>query len=329
MAAVLAVVTTGATGGIPVVAQRPDPIAGAGEILVRVRAAGVNNADLVQAKGGYPAPPGSPPDILGLELAGEVVALGPGALRFRLGDRVMAVVGGGAQATLAIVHERLAMPVPDEMGWSGAGGFPEAFTTAHDALFTQGELGPGARVCIHGAAGGVGSAGVQLAAAVNADVVATVRNPELRAAVEQLASGVRAVDPVGFGNAGPFDVILELIGAPNLASDLAALTIGGCIIVIGMGGGSDADLDLRRLMMARGRIQASTLRSRPLEQKAAAARLVEAQVLPLVARGVIRVPVAATYPIAAAAAAYARFAEGAKLGKIVLVMEDPSPPENG
>jgi NADPH:quinone reductase-like Zn-dependent oxidoreductase len=301
------------------VAERPDPVPGSGEILVRVKAAGINNADLMQAAGYYPAPPGSSPDILGLELAGDVVANGPGALRFRPGDRVMAVVGGGAQAELAVIHERLAMPVPDPMSWAEAGAFPEAFTTAHDALFTQGELGPGARVCIHGAAGGVGSAGVQLASTVHADIVATVRNPDHRHEVELLATGVTAIAPDGFGDAGPYDVILELIGAPNIPADLAALTMGGRIVVIGIGAGAEAHVDLRRLMMTRGRIMASTLRSRPLEQKADAARRVEAQVLPHVAAGRIRVRIAATYPLADAPAAYARFAEGAKLGKIVLV----------
>jgi NADPH:quinone reductase-like Zn-dependent oxidoreductase len=319
---VKAAVMTGANDGIPVVAERPDPVAGRGEILVRVRAAGVNNADLMQAFGLYPAPAGSPPDILGLELAGEVVATGPDATRFHVGDRVMAVVGGGAQATRAVVHERLAMPVPDGMTWPEAGGFPEAFTTAHDALFTQGQLGPGARVCIHGAAGGVGSAGVQLAAAAGAGVVATVRNPDLRSHVEQLGLGVTAVDPVGFEAAGPYDVVLELIGGPNLPGDLAALNSYGRIVVIGVGAGADAHINLHRLMVTRGRILASTLRSRPLEQKADAARRVEAQVLPLVARGQIGVPIAATYPLDQAPAAYAHFAEGGKLGKIVLVMED-------
>ena len=322
LAPVRAVVTTGASGAIPVVAERPDPVAGRGEILIRVRAAGVNNADLLQTLGFYPAPPGSPPDILGMELAGEVVADGPRRGTLPTGERVMAVVGGGAQATLAVVHERLAMPVPDAMSWPEAGGFPEAFTTAHDALFTQGELGPGARVCIHGAAGGVGTAAVQLAAAVQARIVATVRNPDHRHLVEQLAAGVCAIDPVGFGASGPFDVILELIGAPNLPDDLAALAPGGRILVIGVGGGADAQVNLHLLMVVRGRILASTLRSRPLEQKADAARRVEAQVLPLVAAGTIRVPVVASYPIDEAPAAYARFAQGAKLGKIVLTMAE-------
>jgi NADPH:quinone reductase len=315
---VRAVVTSGARDAIPTVGDRPDPVAGAGEVLVRVHAAGLNNADLIQVRGGYPAPTGSPPDIPGLELAGEVVATGPGATRFAVGDRVMAVVGGGGQAELAVVHERAAMPVPDDLGWEEAGGLPEAFTTAHDALFTQARLGPGDRVCVHGAAGGVGIAGVQLAAAVGARVVATVRSEELRPAVGGLAEGVVVIAPADFGDHGPFDVILELIGGPNLAADVAALAVWGRITVIGIGGGAKAELNLQALMAARGAIHSSTLRTRPLEEKAAAARAVEAHVLPLFAAGRVRVPVLATYPLEEAPAAYARFAAGGKFGKIVL-----------
>jgi len=158
------------------VEERPDPEPSRGELLVRVRGAGLNGADMLQAKGHYPAPPGSPPDIPGLELAGEVVALGPDSERFAVGDRVMAVVGGGAQAELALVHERAAMPVPDGIDWPQAGGLPEVFTTAHDAIFTQAELRPGEHLLVHGAAGGVGTAAVQLGRAAGARVTATVRN---------------------------------------------------------------------------------------------------------------------------------------------------------
>lgn len=305
--------------GTLAVAHRPDPEPGAGEVLVRVHAAGINNADLLQAKGGYPAPPGSPPDIPGLELAGEVVATGTGAERFAVGDRIMAVVGGGGQAELAVVHERAAMPVPDAMSWEEAGGFPEAYTTAHDALFTQAGLGPGENVCVHGAAGGVGTAGVQLAAAAGATVIATVRRQDARQAVEALAPGVRAVDPSAFTEHGPFDVVLELIGAPNLPGDVSSLATGGRIVVIGVGAGTRSELDLLTLMAKRGCISASTLRTRPLEAKADAARGVERHVLPLAAAGRIRVPVAATFPLAAAPTAYARFADGGKVGKLVLL----------
>src|SRR5918997_2378778 len=144
--------------------EHPDPEPGAGQVLVRVRAAGLNGADILQRKGGYPAPPGSPPDIPGLELAGGVAALGEGATRFAEGDRVMAIVGGGGQAELAVVHERQLMPVPGALDWPATGGVPEVFTTAHDALFTQCGLRAGGRLLVHGGAGGVGTAAVQLGA---------------------------------------------------------------------------------------------------------------------------------------------------------------------
>lgn len=195
------------------VQERPDPIPGTGQVLVRVRAAGLNGADMMQKRGLYPAPPGSPADIPGLEFAGEVVGCGPGSSRFAVGDRVMSVVGGGAQAELVVVHEREAMPVPAGMDWVSAGGLPEVFTTAHDALFTQAALAAGERVCIHGAAGGVGTAAVQLANTAGARVVATVRSAERRAAVEEL--GATVVDPAETEANGPYDVILELVGAPG------------------------------------------------------------------------------------------------------------------
>jgi putative PIG3 family NAD(P)H quinone oxidoreductase len=299
--------------------EHDDPVPGVGEVLVAVRAAGINGGDLVQRAGFYPAPPGSPPDIPGLEAAGEVVAVGPNVSRFVVGDRVMAVVGGGGQAERVVVHERCALPVPDGMPWDEAGGFPEVFTTAHDALFTQAGLGIGERVCVHGAAGGVGVAGVQLAVAAGASVVATVRSEALRHDVAAL--GATVVAPEGFGAHGPFDVVLELVGAPNLPEDLGALAIGGRIAVIGVGAGAKAELDLLALMGKRGRIHGSTLRPRPLEGKAAAAQAVERHVLPLLATGRVRVPVAATFPLADAEAAYERFRAGAKFGKVVLVSD--------
>jgi NADPH:quinone reductase len=298
------------------VGEHPDPAPGAGEVLVRVRAAGLNGADMMQRRGLYPAPPGAPQDIPGLELAGEVGALGPGASRFSEGDRVMAIVAGGGQAELAVVHERALMPVPDRLEWPAAGGFPEVFTTAQDALFTQAQLKPGERLLVHGAAGGVGTAAVQLGRATGADVTATVRNEELRPGVEAL--GARAIAPEGFEEQGEFDVVLELVGAPNLAANLGSLATGGRIVVIGVGGGAKAEVNLLALMGKRGRIMASTLRARPLEEKADAMRRVEKHVLPLVEAGEVKVPVAETFPLDEAQAAYDRFASGGKLGKIVL-----------
>jgi len=299
-----------------VVAERPDPVAGLGQVLVRVRAAGLNGADLIQMRGHYPAPAGVPADIPGLELAGEVIACGPGVTRFSEGDRVMAVVAGAGQAELAAVHEREAMPVPDGMDWVAAGGFPEVFTTAHDALFTQAGLAPGERLCVHGAAGGVGTAAVQLGVGAGALVTATVRAEARRDQVAAL--GARVVDPSETEAHGPYDVILELVGAPNLASNLASLAIGGRISVIGIGAGAVGEINLALLMYRRARIFGSTRRARPLEGKAAAARLVEAHVLPDVARGRITVPVDSTFALADAAEAYTHFASGAKFGKVVL-----------
>jgi putative PIG3 family NAD(P)H quinone oxidoreductase len=300
------------------ITEHPDPEPGTGQILVQVRAAGLNGADLVQAKGHYPAPPGWPQDIPGLEIAGEVVAGGPGASRFAPGDRVMAVVGGGGQAELAVLHEREAMPVPSALSWEESGGLPEVFTTAHDALFTQAGLKAGERLCVHGAAGGVGTAAVQLGVTAGALVTATVRAASRRDGVREL--GAKVHDPADTVEAGPYDVILELVGAPNLEVNLKALATGGRISVIGVGAGAVGPINLGLLMAKRGRIHGSTLRPRPLEAKANAARLVESHVVPLFEAGRLKVPIESTYPLAEARAAYERFAAGSKLGKIVLTI---------
>ncbi len=300
------------------VQEHPDPEPGSGEVLVRVNAAGLNGADLHQLAGRYPAPPGSPPDIPGLELAGEVVSNGPGAERFQPGDRVMGIVGGGGQAELAIVHERVLMPIPEEMDILAAGGVPEVFTTAHDALFTQAGLKMGERLLVHGGAGGVGTAAIQLARQAGARVMATVRNPDSRGPVAAL--GAEVIAPEGFAEQGPFDVILELVGAPNMPENILALAICGRIAVIGIGAGAQAEVHLGALLAKRAQIYASMLRARPLEEKALTARAMERYVLPLFVGGGLAVPVAARYPLDEAEAAYARFSEGGKFGKIVLTM---------
>ncbi len=292
---------------------------GTGEVLVRVRASGLNGADLAQRAGRYPAPPGSPPDIPGLELAGEVAAVGPDVTRAGEGDRVMALVGGGGHAELATVHESLLLPVPVDVTWEEAGGFVEVFATAHDALFTQAGLALGERVLVQGAAGGVGVAGVQLARATGATVVGTVRAETLRPRVAELGADVRAPGDL---DGLEFDVVLELVGGDNLAADLALLATGGRMVVIGVGAGASAELPFYELMRRRGRILASTLRARPLEQKALVVRRLERHVLPLLADRRVVVPVHETFPLAEAQSAYERFLEGGKLGKIVLRMAD-------
>jgi putative PIG3 family NAD(P)H quinone oxidoreductase len=297
--------------------EHPDPTPGKDEVLVKVRAAGLNGADMMQRRGLYPAPPGWPSDIPGLEIAGEVLENGPGAARFDPGDRVMAIVGGGGQAELAVVHERMLMPVPASLDWPAAGGFPEVFATAHDALFPQVGLQPGERLLVHGGAGGVGTAAIQLGATVGARVTATVRNPDNREQVAQLGADV--IEPDGFEQHGPFDAILELVGAPNLDANVDALATNGRIVVIGIAAGAKAELNLAKLMYKRGRIMASTMRARPLEEKALMTRGLERHVLPLVEDGTIHVPVAETFPLEAAQTAYDRFAAGGKLGKLVLL----------
>jgi putative PIG3 family NAD(P)H quinone oxidoreductase len=302
-----------------VIAEHPDPVPGLGEVLVKVSSAGLNGADIHQRAGRYPAPPGSPQDIPGMELAGEVVENGPGATRFNPGDRVMSIVGGGGQSQLAVVHERLLLTVPNNLDMMHAGGAPEVFMTAHDALFTQAGLQMGERLLVHGGAGGVGTAAVQLGRAAGAQVYATVRNAELRDGVAELGATVLAPDE--FTDHGPFDVILELVGAPNLAENINAINLLGRIQVIGIGAGAKGELNLGFLMGKRARIQGSTMRYRPLEEKAMMARGMERSVLPLFERGELTVPVAATFPLEQAVDAYDRFTAGGKLGKIILTMD--------
>ena len=299
--------------------SREDPVPGLGQALIRIRAAGVNGADPVQVAGFYPPPPeaGVPADIPGMELAGEVVESRAPVPRFEPGARVMAIVAGAAQAELMAVDERQLMPIPDFLGWSEAGGFPEVFATAYDALVGQAKLRSGQRLLVNGAGGGVGTAAVQLGRALGAEVTASVRNEKNRAAVEELGA-TRALPPEEAFGHGPFDVILELVGGPNLAENVKSLATWGTIVVIGVSAGPEGTLDLRRLMAKRGTVRASTLRYRTPEEKALLARDLEASVLPLVADGRLRVPIEAEFPLADVTAAYERFTAGGHLGKIVL-----------
>ncbi len=300
--------------------EREDPVPGDTELLVAVRAAGLNSADLMQRAGFYPAPPGWPQDIPGMEVAGEVVGVGGQVTLFSPGDRVMAVVGGGAQATLARVDEQHALAVPGSLPWSEAGGFPEVFSTAFDALFTQADLRMGERVLVTGAAGGVGTAGVQLAAEAGAIVVATVRDPARSEDVTALGAQV-VLTPGEEGTAGPYDVVLELVGQASLTSVLPHLATWSRVVVIGVGSGGRMEIDLMQLMTKRARIGGSTLRSRSDQEKADVTAKVSRHVLPALAAGRLRVPVCATYPMAEAEVAYERFAAGAKFGKVVLLAE--------
>ncbi len=297
--------------------ERPDPVPRTNEVAVTVAAAGINAADLLQRAGHYPPPPGWPVDVPGMEFAGRVLRAGPGAGRFAPGDRVMALCGGGGQAEVVVVPESCLLPVPDAVDDAAAGGFPEAFSTAEDALFSQAGLAAGERVVISGAAGGVGTAAVQLARAAGAEVVATVRDPSLHARVAGLGAHT-VVLPGEVADHGPYDVSLELVGAPGITAVLPALATGARRCHRGRG------RHPARARPARGDGVAwdhprSTLRSRSDAEKAAVAGVVEANALALLAAGEVGVPVAETFPMAEATAAYERFAAGGKFGKIVLL----------
>ena len=298
--------------------ERPDPQVGDHDLLIAVRAAGVNGADLMQRKGLYPAPPGWPRDIPGLEMAGEVVSVGPRVTRFVPGDRVMALVGGGAQATLATVDEAHALAVPASLPWPEAGGFAEVFATAFDALFGQARLTLGERLLVTGAAGGVGCAAVQLAALAGAHVVAAVRDRAQHEAVAGLGAA-EVTEPAEVAERGPYDVVLELVGAASLPATLEGLATSGRVVVIGVSSGAKLEVDLLQLMSRRARLFASTLRARSRDEKAALVAALGAHALPLLASGRLRVPVSETFPLREAGTAYERFAGGGKLGKIVLI----------
>ena len=289
-------------GGKVVAAERPDPVPGTGEVLIRVRAAGVNNADLLQAAGKYPPPPGVPEDMPGLEAAGEAV---------ETGERVMALLPGAGQAELVAVDERHVLFVPANVEWPAAGGFMESFATAHDALFTQAELRAGERLLVNGAAGGVGTAAVHLAVAAGVEVTGTARREESRELVRGLGAGTEPE--------GAYDVILELVGGELLSRDVEQLAPHGRLVAIGTGAGARAQVDFGLVMRKRLRLLGSTLRARSAEEKALViARLAE-DALPLLAAGRIAVHVQQAYPLEQSQAAYEAFAAGGKFGKLVLV----------
>jgi len=301
--------------------ERPDPVPGPTEVVVSVASAGLNGADILQRRGLYPAPAGAPVDIPGLEFSGVVAALGADVRGVTVGDRVMGIVAGGAQATMVAVDARHLLHVPDHVSLLDAGGFAEAATTAYDALVTQAHLSAGDRVLITGAAGGVGTAAVQLAHALGAQVIASVRSPAQHGAVAALgADEVLAPDAAAVH--GPFDVVLELVGAPSLEATLGSLNIGARIAVVGVGAGAKAQVNLLALMGARAQISGATLRARGAEEKAAIAAAMQCDVVPLLAAGALTVPVVATFGLADVRSAYDRFTAGGKLGKVLLVCDE-------
>jgi NADPH:quinone reductase-like Zn-dependent oxidoreductase len=303
------------------VVERDTPEPGPNDVVVQVRAAGINAADLMQREGFYPAPPGSPEDIPGMELAGNVTAVGEGVSTSLIGRRVCAIVGGGAQATHCVVASEHLLSVPDHVSWSEAGGFPEAFTTAFDALVTQGRLQAGDRVLISGAAGGVGAAGVQIAHVLGAEVIAVTRNDEHHDALRALgADETITLDEVS--SLEPVDVVLELLGAANLSEAQRVLRPHARVVVIGVGAGARVEIDLLTMMRTRFTLTGSTLRSRSREEKADVASLLRDALLPRWESQTIAVPLAKTFDLADAVAAYDYFARPGKFGKIVLIVNE-------
>lgn len=316
-----AVVFTGAGGNEVVrVVERPDPEPVPGEVIVAVRYAGVNPADVAQRAGLYPAPPGSPADVPGLEVAGTVVAAGPGASRWRPGDRVFGIVGGGGLASRVAVHESHLVAVPALLGDREAAAVPEVFTTAHDAVVSQGGLRAGDVLVVNGANGGVGTAAVQIGVALGARVVGSARSTSSHGALAAL--GAEPVVPEAMAararDLGGAAVVLELVGARNLSASLDSLATGGRIVVVGTGAGHTAELSLLRLMMKRARLIGTVLRARSLEEKAAVVAAFERDVVPHLADSRMRPLVDRVYTAADVAAAFDRLAAPGKLGKILL-----------
>jgi NADPH:quinone reductase len=306
--------------------QRPTPEPGPGEIRVRVHTSAMNRADLLQRMGRYPAPPGAPADIPGLEYAGEVDAVGTGAGLWAVGNRVMGITGGGGHAEYVVVHEREAIRVPYNLSWEEAGAIPEAFLTAFDALFHQLELTMGERVLIHAVGSGVGTAAVQLAHAAGARVLGTSRSPDKLRRVRDLgldvgidsASGEWAAAVEEATERSGIHAVLDLVGGRYLEQDLRVLGTSGRVIVVGMIGGGKAELNLGLLLRKRIRLIGTVLRSRPLEEKIALAREFSNGVLPLFSSGRIRPVVDRIMPFSEIADAHRLLETNETFGKIVL-----------
>jgi putative PIG3 family NAD(P)H quinone oxidoreductase len=306
----------------------PAPVAD--RVRVRVHAAGLNHADILQRRGSYPAPPGYPQNIPGLEFAGEVEAIGDAVSAWKIGDRVFGIIAGGAQAELVVVPESNLARVPAQLRWDEAGAMPEVFITAHDALFTRAGLQMGDRVLVHAVASGVGTAAVQLAHAVGATVYGTSRNADKLNRMRELKLGMDDSVAVGdapakfveavqkWTNGAGVDVILDLVGGSYFPPSLEALSIRGRIISVGTTAGAKSEIDLGLLKRKRAAIIGTMLRTRSIEEKADATRRFAAAVLPLVSRGRIRPVIDRVYPIDQVRDAHERLESNPSFGKIVL-----------
>jgi NADPH:quinone reductase len=307
--------------------QRPVPTPGTGEILVKVAAAGVNRPDVMQRMGQYPPPPGAP-DIPGLEIAGEVAACGPQVTRWKVGDKVMALVVGGGYAEYCLAHETHALPVPPDLSLVEAAAIPETFFTVWYNAFERGRLAAGETVLIHGGTSGIGTTAIQLAKAFGAHAIATAGTPEKCEACRKLgaeaAFNYKTEDFVeatkkATGGRGA-DLILDIVGGDYIERNYEAAAVEGRILQIAFQSSPRATVDFRRLMVKRLTHTGSTLRARAIADKAAIARAVEAKVLPLIAAGRVKPVIDSTFALREAAAAHARMDSSQHIGKIVLTL---------
>ena len=304
------------------IAERPDPVAGPGQVLIRVRAAGVNRPDLLQRTGAYPPPPGAS-DILGLEVAGEIEAVGEGVTRWTAGDRVCALLGGGGYADLAVVDARHVLPIPEGLDFVQAAVLPETVFTVFANVFEGGALKAGETLLIHGATSGIGVTAIQMAKAAGARVIATSRGADKAAAAKALGADI-SLDAKGddleaqIREAGGADVVLDMVGRDYAALNLNSLNAGGRWVVIASLTGPKVEMDLQRIMLKRLTLTGSTLRSRPADEKARLTAAVEATAWPWVASGKVKPPVQAVFALEQAADAHAELEAGGHIGKIVL-----------
>jgi NADPH:quinone reductase len=307
--------------------QRPVPQPGDGEVLVKVAAAGVNRPDVMQRQGLYPPPKGAT-DIPGLEIVGEVVALGAGVTRWKVGDKVMALVIGGGYAEYCLAHENHCLPVPASLSMIEAAAIPETFLTVWHNAFERGGLKAGETLLVHGGSSGIGTAAIQLARAFGARVITTAGSPEKCEACRKLGADPAinyksedfvAVTKAATGGHGA-DVILDMVGGDYIARNYEAAAVEGRVVQIAFQGSAKATVDFHRIMLKRLHHTGSTLRARSVVDKGKIVRAVEEHVLPLIAAGRVKPVIDSTFPLAQAAAAHARMETSAHIGKIVLIV---------
>lgn len=304
------------------IAERPDPVARPGQVLIRVRAAGVNRPDLLQRTGAYPPPPGAS-DVLGLEIAGEIEVVGEGVTRWMVGDRVCALLGGGGYAELAVVDARHVLPIPEGLDYVQAAVLPETVFTVFANVFERGALKASETLLIHGATSGIGVTAIQMAKAAGARVIATSRGADKAAAAKALGADI-SLDAKSddleaqIREAGGADVVLDMVGRDYAALNLNSLNAGGRWVVIASLTGPRVEMDLQRIMLKRLTLTGSTLRSRPADEKARLTAAVEATAWPWVASGKVKPPVQAVFALEQAADAHAELEAGGHIGKIVL-----------